>query len=254
MTVEVEVDDRMQRGYRYALVAPEGRGFDEGFRPELTPAEMLALGVFGGKYMTDCRGEFPAAWFQGARLSPEGKDIGLNYFGVDASQPLSVWRAKGWDDFQLARNRWGAPPLNLVYADVRGEIGWSAAGRTPVRPNWDGLMPVPGDGRYEWQGFLRLDELPSVFNPKTGYFATANQMNLPQGYPIEQRRIGFAHGRRRIAPRRADEAGGHALLILEQRLQEMFRSNPLMVHADGDGLGGLKEALRAVCELFEIHA
>ena len=91
MTVEVAVDDRMQRGYRYALVAPEGRGFDEGFRPELTPAEMLALGVFGGKYMTDCRGEFPAAWFQGARLSPEGKDIGLNYFGVDASQPLSVW-------------------------------------------------------------------------------------------------------------------------------------------------------------------
>jgi hypothetical protein len=92
----VEVEDRMQRGYRYALVAPAGRSFDPEFRPELTPAEMLALGVFGGKYMTDCRGEFPVAWFEGAKLSPGGKDPEINYFGVDASQPLSVWRAKGW--------------------------------------------------------------------------------------------------------------------------------------------------------------
>lgn len=96
MAKVVEVNDRMQRGYRYALVAPAGRGFDPAFRPELTPAEMLRLGVFGGKYMTDCREEFPAAWFEGAKLSPEGKDPGLNWFGVDASQPLSVWRAKGW--------------------------------------------------------------------------------------------------------------------------------------------------------------
>ena len=86
----------MQRGYRYALVAPEGRDFDPEFRPELTPAEMLALGVFGGKYMTDCRGEFPAAWFEAAKLSPGGKNPKINYFGVDASQPLSVWREKGW--------------------------------------------------------------------------------------------------------------------------------------------------------------
>jgi hypothetical protein len=92
----IEVCDRMQRGYRYELVAPAGRGFDPAFRPELTPAEMLALGVFGGKYMTDCRGEFPAAWFEGAKLAPGGKDPGLNWFGVDASQPLSVWRARGW--------------------------------------------------------------------------------------------------------------------------------------------------------------
>ena len=92
----VEVNDRMQRGYRYELAAPEGRGFDPGFRPELSPAEMLRLGVFGGKYMTDCRGEFPAAWFEGARLASGRRDPALNWFGVDASQPLSVWRAKGW--------------------------------------------------------------------------------------------------------------------------------------------------------------
>jgi hypothetical protein len=86
----------MQRGYRYALTAPVGRDFAPDFTPELTPAEMLALGVFGGRYMTDCRDEFPQSWFDKARLSPGRKDAGLNYFGVDASQPLSVWRDKGW--------------------------------------------------------------------------------------------------------------------------------------------------------------
>jgi hypothetical protein len=92
----ITVDDRMQRGYRYALSEPEGENFAPDFRPELTPPEMLRLGVFGGKYMTDCRGEFPARWFDGAKLSPERRDPTLNFFGVDASQPLSVWRAKGW--------------------------------------------------------------------------------------------------------------------------------------------------------------
>jgi hypothetical protein len=92
----VLVNDKMQRGYRYALTAPMGSQFSEDFAPELTPAEMLQLGVFGGKYMTDCQAEFPASWFAAAKLSPGGKDPGLNYFGVDASQPLSVWRAKGW--------------------------------------------------------------------------------------------------------------------------------------------------------------
>jgi hypothetical protein len=92
----VVVNDRMQRGYAYAVVAPAGRGFDAEFRPELTPKQMLALGVFGGKYMTDCRDEFPASWFRAAKLSPARRDPSLNYFGVDASQPLPVWRRKGW--------------------------------------------------------------------------------------------------------------------------------------------------------------
>jgi len=90
------VTDRMQRGYRYELAEPTGRNFDPDFRPELTPAEMLRLGVFGGKYMTDCRDEFPASWYARAKLSPERHDPNLNFFGVDASQPLSVWKAKGW--------------------------------------------------------------------------------------------------------------------------------------------------------------
>ncbi|MBS3647885.1 hypothetical protein KEU06_04485 [Pseudaminobacter sp. 19-2017] len=91
----IEVNDRMQQGYRYRLTAPIGRDFHEGFRPAFTPAKMLSLGVFGGKYMTDCRGEFPAEWFADAKLSAN-RDASLNFFGVDASQPLSVWRSKGW--------------------------------------------------------------------------------------------------------------------------------------------------------------
>ncbi len=90
------VNDSMQKGYRYVLAAPSGRDFDADFKPELTPKEMLELGVFGGKYMTDCRREFPASWFARAKLSPRGFDASLNCFGLDASQPLSVWRAKGW--------------------------------------------------------------------------------------------------------------------------------------------------------------
>ena len=99
--------------------------------------------------------------------------------------------ANNWSDFKAASNAWGAPPLNLVYADIQGNIGWAAAGRTPVRRNWDGLMPVPGDGRYEWQGFQGNDVLPSVYNPAAGFFATANEMNLPPGYPNERLRISF---------------------------------------------------------------
>jgi hypothetical protein len=92
----VVVNDKMQRGYRYVLTAPMGRNFDPGFRPELTPKQMLRLGVFCGKYMNDCRNEFPANWFARARLSKAGRDCALNLFGVDASQPLSVWRKNGW--------------------------------------------------------------------------------------------------------------------------------------------------------------
>ena len=92
----VTVNDRMQQGYRYKLTAPAGRGFDPAFAPELTPKQMLELGVFCGKYMTDCRAEFPQSWFAKAKLSPERRDSSLNFFRVGASQPLSVWRKKGW--------------------------------------------------------------------------------------------------------------------------------------------------------------
>lgn len=92
----VTVNDLMQTNYVYDLTEPLGRNFHPDFTPELTPKEMLELGVFGGKYMTDCRDEFPADWFTRAKLCHEFHDPGLNYFGINASQPLSEWRRKGW--------------------------------------------------------------------------------------------------------------------------------------------------------------
>ena len=92
----VKVSDTFQQEYSYELKEPMGKNFDPEFKPDLTPKQMLALGVFGGEYLTDCRDEFPADWFAEAKLSPGKKDPKLNLFGVDASQPLSVWQAKGW--------------------------------------------------------------------------------------------------------------------------------------------------------------
>lgn len=94
--VEVVVNDRMQQGYRYLRTAPMGKAFDPDFAPELTPAEMLELGVFCGKYMTDCTAEFPASWFEKAKFSPEKADCSLNYYGIRASVSLHVWVQKGW--------------------------------------------------------------------------------------------------------------------------------------------------------------
>ncbi len=100
-------------------------------------------------------------------------------------------RARDFAAFKKAMAHWGAPTLNQVYADVKGNIGWVATGLTPKRPNWDGLLPVPGDGRFEWAGFWRGEELPSMDNPKPGWFATANQMNIPADYPYRERKLGF---------------------------------------------------------------
>lgn len=93
---KVVVNDLMQKNYIYYLSEKEGKNFDLEFKPELTPREMLQLGVFGGKYMTDCKNEFPKDWFKSAKLCHEFHNAKLNFFGVNASQPLSVWMDKGW--------------------------------------------------------------------------------------------------------------------------------------------------------------
>ncbi len=92
----VVVNDLMQTGYIYHLTEPVGRNFHPDFTPDLTPKQMLELGVFGGKYMTDCAAEFPPDWFARAKLCHECHDPALNFFGINASQPLSEWRRKGW--------------------------------------------------------------------------------------------------------------------------------------------------------------
>ena len=86
----------MQQGYVYYLIEPPGRNFAPEFTPELTPQQMLRLGVFGGKYLTDCRDEFPKAWFTRAKLATGRRRAGLNLFGVHASQSLAAWQRSGW--------------------------------------------------------------------------------------------------------------------------------------------------------------
>lgn len=93
---EIIVNDKMQKKYRYTCVARMGKDFAPSFTPDLTPSEMLEMGVFEGHYLTDCTAEFPAAWFKKAKLSPRKPDVSCNYFKIKSRQPLSVWREKGW--------------------------------------------------------------------------------------------------------------------------------------------------------------
>ncbi len=96
MKLRVVVNDLMQQDYVYYRTEVAGRRFDRSFSPDLSPREMLQLGVFGGRYMTDCRAEFPSSWFARAKLCHERHDPELNFFGINASQPLAEWRRKGW--------------------------------------------------------------------------------------------------------------------------------------------------------------
>ncbi len=91
---------------------------------------------------------------------------------------LALLRAQSFEQFQAAARHWGGPGENLLYADVEGNIGWQPVGRVPIRPNWDGLLPVPGDGRFEWDGFAEPDSLPHACNPPSGWLATANHFNI----------------------------------------------------------------------------
>ncbi len=118
-----------------------------------------------------------AAWLEPG-MSP--------YFGS-----VEYMRASNWRQFSSALNRWGAPSENQVYADIDGNIGYKAAGLTPIRNTWDGLLPVPGDGRHEWAGFADMDALPTEFNPERGFTGTANSMNLPADFNIDRYRLGF---------------------------------------------------------------
>ncbi len=113
-------------------------------------------------------------------------DLGMApYFGS-----MDYMRATNWDEFKAAMNRWGAPGENQVFADSSGNIAWMPGGLT-VKRDWDGLTPVPGDGRYEWDGYRDMDELPSLLNPEAGYIVTANENNIPPDHPAFKKGIGY---------------------------------------------------------------
>jgi penicillin amidase len=104
---------------------------------------------------------------------------------------LSGMRATTLEDYAAAMRGWGTPSVNQVYADTTGTIAWMPAGYSPQRPNWDGLLPMPGDGRYEWSGLLDQAENPSIVNPPEGFVASANEMNLPPDWPHLDKMYGF---------------------------------------------------------------
>ena len=149
------------------------------------------------------------------------------YFGS-----MDYMRARNWEQFQAAMNRWGAPGENQVYADTSGNIGWIPGGLTPIRPNWDGLTPVPGDGRYEWTGYRNGDELPWELNPPRGYVVTANENNIPPQHPAYGKGVGYewsdAARARRLKEIFAQETSKQHRFTLEdsQRMQTDVVATP----------------------------
>jgi len=118
--------------------------------------------------------------------SARGRAVAIRMVGQEPGTAaylasLQLGRARNWRDFQAAIARWRMPSENMIYADVDGNIGWIAAGLMPKR-RWSGLLPVPGDGRYEWSGFVPTTQLPQAYNPASGFIATANNNILPRGY------------------------------------------------------------------------
>ena len=107
----------------------------------------------------------------------------LEVGGAPYLASLRMDQAQNWEEFREACSFAHTPSENMIWADTNNNIGWQAVGITPLRENWDGLLPVPGDGNYEWQGYLPIKDLPHSYNPPEGFFATANQYNVPDGYP-----------------------------------------------------------------------
>lgn len=146
------------------------------------------------------------------------------YFGS-----IDYMHAKNFAEFKRAMGKWGAPSENQLYADVGGNIGWVTGGLAPIRKNWDGLLPVPGDGRYEWAGFWTGDQLPSLLNPPAGWFASSNEQNLPPNYPYRERKLGFEWP----SPTRW------------QRVAEVLKATPKM---------GIEDSMRLQNDLVSISA
>jgi penicillin amidase len=118
--------------------------------------------------------------------SARGRAVAIRMVGQEPGTAaylasLQLGRARNWQEFRSAMARWRMPSENMIYADVDGNIGWIAAGLMPRR-SWSGLLPVPGDGRFEWSGFVSIGALPQAYNPTSGFIATANNNILPAGY------------------------------------------------------------------------
>ena len=166
---------------------------------------------------------------------------------------LAAMRAQNLAEFRDALRHWGAPSQNHVYADTHGDIAWLPFGMTPIREGWDGLYPVPGDGRFEWQGFRPPHEMPNRVNPAEGFVYSANEFNIPEDFPHDERPIGYewleASRARRIRevlaadPRHGVRAS--AALQTDTSSHPARRLRPLLAGLSGDGDLGAALALLA---------
>lgn len=133
---------------------------------------------------------------------------------------LSVMRAQSVEEYRSALVGWGAPTMNHMWADIEGNIVWQSVGWSPIRPNWEGLLPVPGDGRYEWDGYIPPLDMPHSINPGDGILYTANEMNLSD----EWQRTGIPIGNEWIDGSRA------------QRVREVLYSRDVHTVAESQAL------------------
>jgi len=203
----IEVHDLMQQGYVYLLTEPVGQRFHPNFRPQLTPKQMLELGVFGGRYMTDCAAGYPSDWFANAKLCRERHEPGMNLFGVNASQPLSEWRARGW----------------IYDEDPRGGSSGTAAtswegGVRTTSGRFDGGRPFGGMGS-NWR---------STVGRVTGTAAASKDRCCSAG-PMTRERCEKERMRRRASPIWA--------AIRDKRLERTIRCAPRRRSAASGGSG-----------------
>ena len=171
----------------------------------------------------------PVLWSDGSRA------LALRWVGAEPGTAgylgsLALDRAQNWDQFETSMERWKVPSENIVYADRLGNIGEHSTGLAPLRNNWTGLLPMPGDGKYEWSGFLANALLPHSFNPGKGFIVTANQKMIPEDY-------GYAVGYEWAAPTRYLRAtellgdaknAGHKLTVADM---EAFQTDVVSLHA-----------------------
>jgi penicillin amidase len=140
---------------------------------------------------------------------------------------LRMDQARTWEEFRQACSYSHIPGENMIWADVRGNIGWQAVGIAPIRRNWSGLVPVAGDGRYEWAGYLPILQKPHVFNPPSGFIATANNDLIPPSYPHRDA-VGWVWADPYRAQRIAEVLSGGRGFTVESmsRLQTDYTSLP----------------------------
>ncbi len=159
-------------------------------RPIIEPIEVKGCAVQQVSFHLTCHG--PVIWRNESKTRAVSiRSVWFEPGAAPYMASLSLLRARSPTTFRAAAEAWGTPSVNLVYADRGGDIAWSPGGFIPLRTNWRGLVPVPGDGSHEWQGMVPASSLPFTLNPEKGFFATANELNLPPDWPHERWPVGF---------------------------------------------------------------